>query len=267
MLPRASPSGISLGIASRASSVDTCSSVGITRTPSSPSGGGSARRRACRPRGSIADDEAAEDRRGDVVGMALELGRVSQQLHLVERQLVEVVGGDQAGDDRRRARAETARQWDLSAAGRRCRRRSAASRKPARPGCRGRSARRGPPGRRRTLPSPRFPARATDRAQPTSRRSPARGWPRRRGRGRLGAGRSIEHRPLDRGEVVLAVDHGRGFGQRRVGVLEAMAGQDTDNRLRCGRPSATGNPCASRPATDAAEAGSQKTPSLVASQR
>ena len=47
--------------------------------------------------------------------MALELGRPRQHLLLGERQLEEVVGGEEAGDDRRRAGAEAAGQRDLAA--------------------------------------------------------------------------------------------------------------------------------------------------------
>ena len=47
--------------------------------------------------------------------MTLDLGRPDQHLLLREGQLEEVVGGEEAGDDRRGAGAEPARQRDLAA--------------------------------------------------------------------------------------------------------------------------------------------------------
>ena len=82
----------------------------------------------------------------------------------------------------------------------------------------------------------------------------------------VGSARLIgEDVALDRGEVGLAADHRRRLAERRVGVLEAVAGEHADDRLAAAPPSATGRPWASRPATEAAEAGSQKTPSRAAS--
>ena len=52
-----------------------------------------------------ADDEAAEQRGGDVVGMALELGRDVEQVGV---ELEQMVGRDEARDERRRAGAEAA---------------------------------------------------------------------------------------------------------------------------------------------------------------
>ncbi len=188
--------------------------AGMTTMPSSPPGG--SKRAALGAPSSIAaaDHEAAVDRRGDVVGMALQLGRPGQHLLSGERQLVEVVGGEEAGDDRRGAGAEPAGERDaVAAGGRRSRRRSAGSRRRARSGSRGRSARPARPGRRRTRRPLRPPARGTSPAPPPSRRSPGRGWPRRRGRGRAGGARSSEDGALDRAEVVLAVDHRRRFAR------------------------------------------------------
>ena len=63
-------------------------------------------------RGAVAaaDDEPPAHRRGDVVGMALELGGV---LDHVGVELEEVVRGHQPGDVRRRARAQPAAQRDV----------------------------------------------------------------------------------------------------------------------------------------------------------
>jgi len=47
--------------------------------------------------------------------MPLQLVRPHQHLLLAQRQLEEVVGGVEAGDDRRRARPQPARQRDLAA--------------------------------------------------------------------------------------------------------------------------------------------------------
>ena len=52
-----------------------------------------------------ADHEAAAQRGGDVVGVALQLARQREQVGV---QLEQVVGGHQPGDDRRGARAEPA---------------------------------------------------------------------------------------------------------------------------------------------------------------
>ena len=95
----ASASGTSAGSAARAASVET-SSPGITRIASTPSGGVSSagiervrvgamplpssigsgadslRRRA----GGTADDDPAEQRRGDVVGVALDLAVASRKI-------------------------------------------------------------------------------------------------------------------------------------------------------------------------------------------
>ena len=56
--------------------------------------------------------EAAEQRGGHVVGVALDLGGDGQKVGV---QLEEVVGGHRAGDDRRGAGAEAAGEWDLAA--------------------------------------------------------------------------------------------------------------------------------------------------------
>ena len=62
-----------------------------------------------------ADDEAAVERRADVVGMAFQLDRPGVDLLLAEPQLVQVVGRQQAGQDRRRARSQPAGKRDLAA--------------------------------------------------------------------------------------------------------------------------------------------------------
>ncbi len=59
-----------------------------------------------------ANDEAAIERRGDVVGVTLDRGGAREQ---VDVQLEQVVGGEQAGDDRRGARAEAAGERDVRA--------------------------------------------------------------------------------------------------------------------------------------------------------
>ena len=106
MLCVASASGTSAGSAARASAVGT-SSGGIASTPSIPGGGSKARLGAIG-----ADHEAAEQRRRDVVGMALELGSEVEQRRV---ELVQVVGGRQPRHDRGGARAEATRQRDLRA--------------------------------------------------------------------------------------------------------------------------------------------------------
>ena len=115
-LATASVTGIAAGSAVRASAVGTVSS-GITSTASTPSGGSSrtGARQLAGAVGARAEDEAAVERRGDVVGMALELDRVAVDRVALEAELEQVVGGDQAGDDRRRARAEPAGERDLAA--------------------------------------------------------------------------------------------------------------------------------------------------------
>src|SRR6476619_5320513 len=42
---------------------------------------------------------------------------------------------------------------------------------------------------------------------------------------------SVEHEPLDRRRVRLAADHGGRLAERRVRVLEPVAGEDADDRL------------------------------------
>ena len=80
-----------------------------------------------------ADDESAVDRRGDVVGVALDLRRAGEHVGGLEGQLVEVVGGQQPRDDRRRAGAEPARRGGSRCrSGRRSRPRGAATRTRAR---------------------------------------------------------------------------------------------------------------------------------------
>ncbi len=146
-----------------------------------------------------ADHEAAVDRRGDVVGVALQLGRPHQHLLLASAPA-------RRGGRRRRGRRRSPRRWSRArapagsrcAAGRRSRRPGAGSRRRGRRGCRARSRPRARPGRARTRPSPRPPAPGAARPPPPSRRSRGRGWPRRRGRGRVGGARSIEDGPLDR---------------------------------------------------------------------
>ena len=83
--------------------------------PSSSSGGLEAGGERSPVRVRVADHEAAVDRRGDVVGVPLQLGRAHQHLLAGERQLEEVVGGEEPGDDRRGAGAEAARERDLAA--------------------------------------------------------------------------------------------------------------------------------------------------------
>ena len=67
------------------------------------------------PSRSRADDEAAVERGGDVVRVPLELGGLDQDVLGLLGQLIEMVGGQQAGDDRGGARAEAGRQRDLAA--------------------------------------------------------------------------------------------------------------------------------------------------------
>ncbi len=59
-----------------------------------------------------ADDEPAEQRRGDVVGVAFELGRDVQQVGV---ELEQVVGGDEPGDVGGGARAQPAAERDAGA--------------------------------------------------------------------------------------------------------------------------------------------------------
>ncbi len=112
-LATASAIGTSAGIASRASSVGT-SSGGITSDALEALGRVEAGRR--RPAVACpAGDEAAVDRGGDVVRVPLDLGGAREQVLGRQRQLVEVVRGGEAGDDRRGARAEAAGERDLAA--------------------------------------------------------------------------------------------------------------------------------------------------------
>ena len=62
-----------------------------------------------------ADDETAEQRGRDVVRVALDLGRLDEDVLRLLGQLVEVVGGEQPCDDGRRARSEPGGQRDLAA--------------------------------------------------------------------------------------------------------------------------------------------------------
>jgi chromosome partitioning protein len=59
-----------------------------------------------------ADDEPAAQRSGDVVRVTLELGGACQQVGV---ELEQVIGSHQAGDDRRAARTQAARQGNLGA--------------------------------------------------------------------------------------------------------------------------------------------------------
>ena len=102
----ASVSGTCAGSAARARAVRTCL-CGTTRIASSPAG--TSKRAA---RASDADDEAAEQRRGGVVGVALELGRRGQQRRV---ELEHRVGRHQPGHVGRRARAEAARERHVGA--------------------------------------------------------------------------------------------------------------------------------------------------------
>ena len=70
-----------------------------------------ARRRSRRS----ADDDAAEQGRGDVVGMPLDLAGAGVDPLARVAELVEVVGGEQPGDDRRGGGPEPARERDLAA--------------------------------------------------------------------------------------------------------------------------------------------------------
>ncbi len=85
--------------------------------PSTPSGGASRTGGGCvpSPGPGRAERDAAVEGRGDVVGVALDPSRVGQQILAGVGQLEEVVGGHQAGDDRRGARAEPAGERDLAA--------------------------------------------------------------------------------------------------------------------------------------------------------
>jgi len=62
-----------------------------------------------------ADHEAAVDRRRDIVRVALQVGGPGEQLGGAQGKLVKVIGGGQAGDDRRGAGAQTAGQGDFAA--------------------------------------------------------------------------------------------------------------------------------------------------------
>ena len=111
-LATASSIGTSAGRAFRAFSVGTCS-AGTTTIASTPSGGSSLVAVTISP--VAADDEAAVQRRRDVVGVALDLGRVGEHVGRLQRQLIEMVGGEQPGDDRRGAGAEARGERDLAA--------------------------------------------------------------------------------------------------------------------------------------------------------
>ena len=63
---------------------------------------------------SSADDEAAVERSRGVVGVPLELGGLDQDVLWLVGQLIEMVGGQQAGDDCGGARAEAGGQGDLA---------------------------------------------------------------------------------------------------------------------------------------------------------
>ena len=236
--------------------------AGRRRPPRAPPAGRSGPRVGCPCGIGAADHEAAVDRGGDVVGMALERARPGEHLLLREAQLEEVVGGEEAGDDRRGARAEAAGQRDLAAHAEGDRVGGAQALEGADDQVVAVGAHVGATrveGELARPPAPR--ARARARPPRPSRRSPAPGWPRRRGRGpAAGGGSFLEHRPLDRAQVVLAVDHRRRFRERRVGVLEAVAGEHADDRLgrlrrprrragrgRAGRPPRRPTPARRRP--------------------
>ena len=120
----------------RASAVAT-GSAGTTSTASS------ARRRLDPRDGAVrADDDAAHQRRGDVVGVALDLA--AQREHVDARAPVELARRDQPRDGGRGARAEAAAQRDLRAHHEApARRRARPARTPRPRGSSGRAARRG----------------------------------------------------------------------------------------------------------------------------
>src|SRR3954468_18525193 len=95
VLKTASAIGTSAGSAARACFVRTAR-CGTTSAASRPVGGSNRVRAAAG-----AHAEAAEQRGRDVVGMALELGREGEQIGV---ELEGVVGGDEPGHVRRRAR-------------------------------------------------------------------------------------------------------------------------------------------------------------------
>jgi len=62
-----------------------------------------------------AKGDATVEGGGDVVGVPLELGRAGEDRGAVVGELEHVVGGEQAGDDRRRARAKATGERNLAA--------------------------------------------------------------------------------------------------------------------------------------------------------
>ena len=75
------------------------------------------------------------------------------------------------------------------------------------------------------------------------------------------ARRLVEDGALDLGEVVLAADHRGALPSAVSGSLRPWPVRTQTTVSGAASPSATGRPCARIPATEAAEAGSQKTPS------
>ena len=213
---RASASGISSGIASRARSVET-SSAGITTIALEPvRAGRSARRSGRRPRLGAADRrsrrrsprrrcrggprarspgpasppcESASSKRWSAANRPATIAAALEPRPRAERDLAAQAEGDAVG----RVQALEGADDQVVAAGRHVERR---------------------PGRRRTRPSPRPRARGRARPPPPSRRSPGPRLAEEAGtRTRRRRAVIIEHRALDRAEVVLAVDHRRRFAR------------------------------------------------------
>ncbi len=176
--------------------------------------------------------------------------------------LEQVVGGDQSGDDPGGARPEAAAQRDRRAApGTRGRRPDEAARRRARPGSRGRAGRAG----RCVTRSWPVSSTSSSRWRPSAAASTSKPGPRFAVEAGTRTRTVTAHRRIARSIALSSGSHGitpPTCTERRVGVLEAVAGEHADDRAR--RPPA---PWASRPATEAAEAGSQKTPSSRARNR
>ena len=192
-------------------------------------------------------------RRGGVVGMALELGRERQQVGV---ELEEVVGGHQPGDDRRGARPQAAgRAGSPSGCGTRSRRpgaaRSNAAHAQVATGRARRRARSRP--RTRRSPPPRAPGAAPARRR--ARRTPGRGWPRRPERGPAGAAlpSRCSQPSTARSTAASSGSHGTtapACVQRGLRVLQPVAGQHADDALarRRRRSAAARPPTPPRPA-------------------
>ena len=210
-----------------------------------------------------AQHEAAEQRGGDVVGMALEprRGRASRSAPPLD----ERVRRQQPGHDRRRARPQAAGQRDVRAdPEREAVGREQRLERPDARGCGGRGRSRG-----RSRPrSGRSPPPRRRRAAASAQASTSKPGPRlaeeagTRTRTRRRRRRSPEHGALDGADVRLARARPSPPAQRRLRILEPVAGEHAHDALR--RPPRRS---ASSPATPAADAGSQNTPSAAARKR